>query len=306
MKKQVSIVSGPSSSDLANGIAKLMNTEAVPVESRIFSDGECKLTIKARFDERICVIIQSTYPPTDRHLLQTLMIVKKCVDDKAAKVIAVIPYLAYARQDRAFSDGEIISIALVARLLEACGTAHLLTVDIHSERALSYFTIPARNVSSIPLLADYARNVLKLSNPLIVSPDYGGITRAAEFARLLNTDMIYFEKSRDLSTGEVIIKNENDTHEFKKKLEGRDVLLIDDMISSGSTIAKACDFIKKNGANKVHALCVHALLGNDMAQKMKNAGIQDIIATNSIPNEFARVDLSPLLLDTLNKIIRYL
>jgi ribose-phosphate pyrophosphokinase len=169
---------------------------------------------------------------------------------------------------------------------------------------LSYFTIPVKNISSIPLLADYARDVLKLSNPLIVSPDFGGITRAAEFARLLKTDMIYFEKSRDLSTGEVIIKNEKHTHEYKKKLEGRDVLLIDDMISSGRTIAKACDFIKKNGANKVHALCVHALLGTGIAQRMKTSGIQDIIATNSIPNEFARVDLSPLLLDTLNKIIR--
>jgi len=297
-------VSGPSSSDLANRIAKLMHTEAVPVESRIFSDGECKLTIKARFDERVCVIIQSTYPPTDRHLLQTLMIVKKCVDDKAARVIVVIPYLGYARQDRAFSDGEIISIALVARLLEACGTAHLLTVDIHSERALSYFTIPVKSISSIPLLADYSRNVLKLNNPLIVSPDYGGIIRAAEFARLLKTDMIYFEKSRDLSTGEVIIKDEKYTREFKKKLEGRDVLLIDDMISSGNTIAKACDLIKKNGANKVHVVCVHALLESGIAQKMKRAGIQDIIATNSIPNEFARVDLSPLLSDTLDKIIR--
>ena len=173
-------MSGPSSSDLANRIARDMGsyiTDVVPVDVRIFSDGESKIRISKDVQGKNCVVVQSTYPPTDTHIIQALMILKKCNDDNASGVCAVIPYMAYARQDRAFSEGEVVSIELVAKLFESVGTNHLLTVDIHSFRALSYFKIDAKNVSSIPLLADYATDKLNLK-PLIVSPDKGGAEKS--------------------------------------------------------------------------------------------------------------------------------
>lgn len=149
-------------------------------------------------------------PPTDRHLLQALMLIKNCTDNKAANIIVIIPYMAYARQDKAFLEGEVVSMALVAKLLEVCGAKQFITVDIHSRLALSYFTISASDLSPIPLLANYhITNMLKRGDnnnvPLIVSPDYGGIPRAQEFSRILKTNMIALKKIRDRKTAQIFI-----------------------------------------------------------------------------------------------------
>jgi ribose-phosphate pyrophosphokinase len=219
--------------------------------------------------------------------MQALMIAKKCVDDGARDICAVIPYLAYARQDKAFLEGEIASVALVAKMLKAAGVRRLVTVDIHSRLAMSYFE-DMQNVSSIPLLAEHAMSKMKLHRPIAVSPDAGGADRAGEFAKMIKTDMVALKKSRDRNTGEVSVEEKLDTN-----IAGRDAILIDDMISSGGSIVKAAEVLRKNGAGKVYAMCAHALLVGDAAQKIKAAGVQDIIATNSIPGEYAKVDLSP-------------
>ncbi|AFU59257.1 ribose-phosphate pyrophosphokinase [Candidatus Nitrososphaera gargensis Ga9.2] len=290
---EISIITGPASSDLADKIAKKLDAQMVAAELRIFSDGESKIKMAGRADKKNCVIVQSTYPPTDTHLMQTLMLAKKCSDDGALDVCAVIPYLAYARQDRAFLEGEVVSIALVAKLLEAAGVRHVITVDIHSQLAMSHFA-SIQNVSSIPLLAEYASRIMKLHRLVAVSPDAGGTDRVKEFARLLKTDTIALKKSRDRTTGEVTIEEKLDLD-----VSGRDTILVDDMISSGESIVKAVGVLRRNGAGKVYAMCAHALLIGDAAQKIKQAGVQDIIATNSIPGEYARVDLSPAIAEAV-------
>ncbi len=290
---EISIITGPASSDLADKIAKKLDAQMVAAELRIFSDGESKIKMAGRADKKNCVIVQSTYPPTDTHLMQTLMLAKKCSDDGALDVCAVIPYLAYARQDRAFLEGEVVSIALVAKLLEAAGVRHVITVDIHSQLAMSHFA-SIQNVSSIPLLAEYASRIMKLHRLVAVSPDAGGTDRVKEFARLLKTDTIALKKSRDRTTGEVTIEEKLDLD-----VSGRDTILVDDMISSGESIVKAAGVLRRNGAGKVYAMCAHALLIGDAAQKIKQAGVQDIIATNSIPGEYARVDLSPAIAEAV-------
>ncbi len=259
-------------------------------ELRVFSDGESR--IKMGRTGKNCVIVQSTYPPTDTHLMQALMLSKKCVDDGARDVCAVISYLAYARQDRAFLEGEVVSIALVAKLLEAAGVRHVITVDIHSQLAMSHFA-SVQNVSSIPLLADHASR-MKLHRPVAVSPDAGGVDRAKEFAKRLTTDFVALKKSRDRTTGEVTVDEGLDID-----VSSRDAILVDDMISSGVSIVKAAEFLRKKGAGKVYAMCAHALLIGDAAQKIKTAGVQDIIATNSVPGEYAKVDLSPAIAEAV-------
>jgi ribose-phosphate pyrophosphokinase len=283
---ELTVVAGPSSPELAARVAAHLDAALVQVELKVFSDGESKIRLSGPVGER-CVIVQSTSPPTDSHLLQTMMMARKCAD-AGASVCAVIPYLAYARQDKAFLEGEVVSIALVARLLEASGVNSVVTVDIHSQAALAHFA-RIKNISSIPLLAQHAAG-MNLSRPIAVSPDAGGAARADEFARLLKTDSVALKKTRDRTTGEVTVDAN-----VGADVSGRDAILVDDMISSGGSIVKAAEVLKKAGAGKIYAMCAHALLVGDAASKIKAAGVQDIVATNSIPGKYASVDLSKAL-----------
>jgi len=276
---------------MAEKIAKRLGAQLVPAELRVFSDGESKIKM-GRAGKR-CVIVQSTHPPVDTHLMQAMMMARKCANDGASNVSAVIPYLAYARQDRAFLDGEAVSIALVAKLLAAAGVDHVVTVDIHSKLAMSHFA-SIQNISSIPLLADYAAAKMKLHSPIVVSPDAGGADRAKEFAQHLKTDMVALKKSRDRTSGEVTVDERLDAN-----VSGRDAILVDDMISSGGSIVKAAEVLHKKGAGKVYAMCAHALLIGDASKKIKAAGVQDVIATNSVPGEYSRVDMSPPIADAI-------
>ena len=296
--KDVSIIAGPSSVDLATAIAKHLDAELVPVDLRIFPDGESKIKMR-RVDKDYCIVVQSTYPPTDRHLLQALMMIKRCSEDGAANVCAVMPYMAYSRQDRAFLDGEVVSMALVAKLIETVGTKRLITVDIHSPASLSYFTIDTQNISAVGLLADYAAVKIKPNAPIVVSPDMGGAKRAVKFARMLGTDMVALKKSRDKDTAEVIIEEK----ELNSSVVGRDLILLDDMISTGESIVEACRFLRRYKPNKIYAICTHALLIGDATTRIKAAGVEEIISTNSVPGINAKVDLAPLITTKLKAII---
>jgi len=283
------VIAGPASPDLADRVAKGLGAHLVATELRVFSDGESKIKIDKM--GKNCVIVQSTYPPADTHLMQALMMAIRCADG-AHDVCAVIPYLAYARQDRAFLEGEVVSIALVAKLLQSAGVRHVITVDIHSKLAMSHFA-SVQNVSSIPLLAEYASRMM-LCRPIAVSPDAGGADRAKEFAKHSKIDALVLKKSRDRTTGEVKVDEKLDID-----VSGRDALLVDDMISSGGSMVKAAEVLHNRGAGKVYAMCAHALLIGDAAQKIKAAGVQDIIATNSVPGEYAKVDLSPAIVEVV-------
>jgi len=296
--KDVSIIAGPSSLDLATAIAKDLDAELVPVDLRIFPDGESKIKMK-KTDKDYCIVVQSTYPPTDRHLLQALMMLKRCSEDGAANVCAVMPYMAYSRQDRAFLDGEVVSMALVAKLIETVGTKRLITVDIHSPASLSYFTIETQNISAVDLLADYAAVKIKPTAPIVISPDMGGAKRAAEFAKMLGTDMVSLTKSRDKNTAEVFIEEK----ELNSNVAGRDLILLDDMISTGESIVEACRFLRRYKPNKIYAICSHALLIGDATTRIKAAGVEEIISTNSVPGTNAKVDLTPLISTQLKAII---
>jgi ribose-phosphate pyrophosphokinase len=280
---EISVVAGPASSDLANNIAMRLEAQLTVASLRIFSDGES--SIKLGKVGKNCVIVQSTHPPTDTHLIQLLMMAKKCTDNGAQHMCAVVPYLCYARQDRVFLEGEVVSIDLVAKLFKTVGVKHIITLDIHSQRAMSYFT-SIQNVSSVPLLADYASK-MKLHDPIAVSPDAGGANRAMEFARHLDIDVLALKKYRDRATGEVTVDEKLDMDISK-----RDVILIDDIISSGGSIIKAAEVLHKKGVGRIFAMCAHALLIREAAQKIKSAGVQDIISTNSVPGEYSKVELS--------------
>lgn len=289
------MLGGPASVELASRVSKELKANLIIPELRVFSDGESKIRFPAVGGT--CVIVQSTYPPTDTHLLQAMMIAKKCADDGAVEICAVVPYLAYARQDRPFLDGELATISLVANLLSAAGVKSVITVDMHSQLGMSLFSsVEISNVSSVPLLADHAKG-MKLNDPIAVSPDAGGAQRVSDFAKRIGSDYLVLKKSRNRATGEVTVEDPD------FDIKGRDAVLVDDIISSGGSIIAAAESLRRKGANRVYAMCAHALLLGDAAEKIAKAGVNDIVATNSIPNQYAKVDLSHVISDLLT--VRY-
>jgi ribose-phosphate pyrophosphokinase len=290
------IVAGPSSAELAEKIASYLKSEIITVNTQLFSDGECKIrmpNVKGKY----CVVVQSLYPPTDRHILQALMIIKKCRDDNADNIYYLAPYMAYARQDRAFLEGEFPSMSLIAKLFESVGARRMITLDIHNLSALRYFSIEVENMSSIPLFADYVKTNMHLHEPLVVSPDLGGRKRVEELSKILGIDFLVLDKVRDKYSGEVSINSK----EIRDVAVGRDILILDDIISTGSSIIKATEILRKNGSGKIYAMCSHSLINENNIRRILDAGVQDIISTNSIPNPFAKVDISPSLASDISK-----
>jgi ribose-phosphate pyrophosphokinase len=194
--------------------------------------------------------------------------------------------MGYARQDREFLPGEIVTMKVLAKLFKGAGASKIIAVDIHSLIGLKYFSIKTENVTAIPDLVKYFKN-LRLKNPLIVSPDQGGKERAKEFAKELDSDYIALEKIRDRKTGKVKIKTKN-----LSEVENRDLILVDDMISTGGSIIKATQFLKKQKSKRIYVACTHGLLMNNAEKKIRKAGVTSIISTNTIPGKTSKVDIS--------------
>ena len=287
MLNNFTVISGKASEDLAKKIATKMKGKYLKSELRIFPDGESKITLTGKLKNGKIVVVQSTYPPVDSNLIQALSLVSKA-RKYSSQVYAVIPYLGYARQDKEFLPGEVITMSLVANMFKAAGATKVIVVDIHSKMALNHFKIPAKNVSAISELVKYFKKS-KLKNPLVVSPDLGGITRARDFAKLLGTKFIALKKHRDRKTGKIEIRSAN-----QKQVKGRDLILVDDMISTGGSIVKAAEFLKKQKCRNIYAACTHALLMGDAEIRIRKAGVSKIISTNTIPGRTSVVDVSPV------------
>jgi len=282
---KISVISGKSSEELAKKLSKKLKANLVKSEVRVFPDGESKITLKGNLSKRKSIVVQSIYPPVDTNLVQALSLISKA-KETSSEVIAVIPYMGYARQDREFLPGEIITMKVLAKLFKGVGASKIIAVDIHSVIGLKHFTIKSKNVTAIPDLVKYFKK-LSLKNALVVSPDQGGKNRAKEFAKEFESKYIVLEKKRDKKTGKVQIKTKN-----SDTVVGRDLILVDDMISTGGSIIKATQFLKKQKCKRVYVACTHALLMNDAEKKIRKAGVTSIVSTNTIPGKTSVVDVS--------------
>jgi len=287
LAKEWVVAAGPASLDLGASLSASLGAPLAKLTTIDFPDGESKIRIEGDLRNKSVIIVQSTYPPIDKHLLQLLLIAHK-LSEEGAEVSAVIPYLCYARQDKEFLKGEIISLGVISHLMRSVGIKRAVTVDIHSVQGMGLFSFPMYSVSAIPLLAEYISSNYKLSNPIAVSPDLGSSNRVEAFAAVLNCEHIALKKTRDRITGEV------KTEEKDLKLSGRDALIIDDMISTGGSVEKCAQLMKRHGAEKVIAACSHALLVGGAVERLEAAGVDDIIAANTIPSKYSRVDVTPL------------
>ncbi len=284
MLSKISVISGKASEDLARKLARKIKANLVKSQVRVFADGESKITLSGKLSKRKTIVVQSIYPPVDTNLIQALSLISKA-KEKSPEVTAVIPYMGYARQDREFLPGEIVTMKVLGKLFRGAGASKIIAVDIHSTIGLKHFTIKTKNVTAIPDLVKYFKK-LSLKNPLVVSPDQGGKDRAKEFGTEFGTEYIALEKKRDRKTGKVQIKTKN------TDVVGRDLILVDDMISTGGSIVKATQFLKKQKCRRVYVACTHALLMDDAEKKIKKAGVTRIVSTNTIPSKTSIVDVS--------------
>ena len=285
---ELSVIAGKSSEDVARKLSRKIKADFVKSQIRVFADGESKITLSGKISKKKSIVVQSIYPPVDTNLIQVLSLISKA-KEISSEVIAVIPYMGYARQDREFLPGEIVTMKVLGKLFKGVGASKIIAVDIHSMIGFRYFSIKTENISAIPELVQYFKK-LSLKNPLVVSPDQGGKERAKEFADALGSEYIALEKKRDRKSGKVQIKTKN-----LDEVANRDLILVDDMISTGGSIVKATQFLKKQKCKKVYVACTHALLMNNAEKRIKKAGVTKIISANTIPGKTSIVDISKII-----------
>ncbi len=283
------IISGPASKDLAERISAITGFANVPVAFKVFPDGESYVRLETSVHGEDVAIVQTTCPPAqDARLFQLAFMADAAKRGGAAKVTAVVPYLAYARQDKMFLAGEGISVETVSRVLKAAGIDRLITVNIHSEHTLQNFPFPAKTVSAIPLLAEYFVNK-GFKGAFAISPDKGAMYIANQAKSILSGDAGYLEKQRDRYTGQT---KQTATH---LNVKNQTVIIFDDIISTGGTIVGAAKILREQGAKHVFCACVHGLLIEDAEKRILEAGVEEIVGTDSVPSSVSKVSLAPLL-----------
>ena len=278
------VIGGPASQTQARELAEELNLEYVPVEHKLFPDGESYLRIAADLKGKAVLLCQGTHPPQDRHLLQLLMIAKTVKESGASRLVAVVPYLAYARQDREFLQGEVVSIKVVLDSMRFAGVDVLLTVNPHSPWALTSEGLEAVSVDVTRFLA---RKVAELLGPfhLVGSPGKKGRSMAESAAEEIGAEPFHLISSRDPVTGQVSVKTEG------ADAAGKRVLLVDDIVSTGGTMVGAVKELLGLGAREVVVSCVHGLFVGDAAERLVRAGASGVISTDTVPTEHSKVSV---------------
>ncbi|MHA2037304.1 MAG: ribose-phosphate diphosphokinase [Promethearchaeota archaeon] len=295
------LIAGPSSQILGVRIAQELGIEAINTETKLFPDGENYVRINIEDEtliaEKEVIIVQSTGPSSNgnqnNRLMELFMMIDSVKRMGAKSIIVVAPYLAYARQDKVFRPGESLFANVVFRFINSLGIDELYTVDIHAQHVLKECTCKTVNIDSMKLLADYIKSK-GAGDIVVVSPDKGAIERSKAFARHFgeNVPVKVFEKTRDLKTGEIKMSGE-------LSLEGKNVVIADDIIATGGTMATAIKLARESGANKIYAVATHALLLDQAKYRILKAGADEIIGTDSIDNEACKVSLSKIIADYL-------
>ncbi|NHV11724.1 MAG: ribose-phosphate diphosphokinase [Candidatus Verstraetearchaeota archaeon] len=287
---------GPSSQGLGRRLSTLLSLDVVNFEWKIFPDGESYFRLLSKVDDSV-VLVHSLTPPQDKRVVELFFLLKLLRDYMAKDIILVIPYLAYMRQDKRFLDGEMVSVEVLADLLKTYDIDRYVFVDVHSGEVLKFFGNRAMEVSAFPLIGDFLSKY-PLVNPIVIAPDAKAFKYAETVAKIIGAESDYVVKRRDRSSGAV----ESELKEFN--VGGRDVILVDDIISTGGTMINAIKILKEHGANRVFACCTHGLFIGNAVINMFNAGVYDVISTDTIESYYSRVSVAPVIASAIKSIIK--
>ncbi len=300
------LFTGNANPALAQEVASHLGIELGAATVSRFSDGEVTVEINQNVRARDIFILQSTCAPTNENLMELLIMVDAHKRASAGNISAVIPYYGYARQDRRPRSSRVpISAKVVANLLQTVGVNRVLTMDLHADQIQGFFDIPVDNIYASPVLLGDLRKK-NYENLMVVSPDVGGVVRARAFAKQLDCDLAIIDKRRPKA-------NVSEVMNIIGEVEGRNCIIMDDMIDTAGTLVKAAEVLKERGAKKVYAYCTHAIFSGPAIERIsQGSALDEVVVTNTIPlsdaakacSKIRQLSVAPLIAETLQRISR--
>jgi ribose-phosphate pyrophosphokinase len=299
------VFTGNANPALAEEIATHLGIAIGAAKVDRFSDGEVTVEVNTNVRARDVFVVQSTCAPTNENLMELLIMVDALKRASAERITAVIPYFGYARQDRRPRSTRVpISAKVVANLLETVGVQRVLTMDLHADQIQGFFDIPVDNIYASPVLLGDLRQK-NYDNLIVVSPDVGGVVRARALAKQLDTDLAIIDKRRPRA-------NVSEVMHVIGDIEGRNCVIMDDMIDTAGTLVKAAEVLKERGARHVYAYCTHPIFSGPAIERIAGSALDEVVVTNTIPlsdaaRECAKIRqlaVGPLIAETIQRIAK--
>ncbi|MCD6223392.1 MAG: ribose-phosphate pyrophosphokinase [Deltaproteobacteria bacterium] len=271
---KMKLITGNGNRELAEEISGYLNIPLTPTTVNSFSDGEINVRIEESVRGDDIYVIQSLSHPVNKNIVEMLIIIDALKRASSGSIVAVMPYYAYARQDRKVEPRVPITAKLIADLITVAGANKILCMDLHVGQIQGFFNIPVDHLYAFPVILDYIKSNM-LDNVVIVSPDAGGVERARSYARKLNTSLAIIDKRRpEPNVSEVL----HVIGEVKDKI----AIIVDDMVDTGGTLINASEALKKAGAKRIYACCTHPILSGNAVKKIESSSIEKLIVTNTI------------------------
>ena len=302
--KDLKVFTGRAHPQLAEAVAKELGIELVPTTARDFANGE----IFIRFEESVrgadCFVMQSHAQPLNKWLMEQLIMIDALKRGSAKRITAILPFYPYARQDKKHRGREPISARLIADLLTTAGADRIVSVDLHTDQIQGFFDGPVDHMHAMPILVDYIKSKYSLDNLVVVSPDAGRVKTAEKWANMLgDAPMAFVHKTRDIDAANKVVSNR-----VVGEVDGKDCILLDDMIDTGGTIAGAVGVLKEAGAKSVVIACTHGVFSDPARERLNECGAEEIITTDTLPQNtegwknLTVLSIAPLLAKTIHEI----
>lgn len=274
---QIKLFSGNANRLLAEAIAQYVGVQLGQANIARFADGEVNVQILENVRGVDCYVIQPTCRPVNENIVELLIMLDALRRASAGRITAVIPYFGYARADRKTEPRVPISAKLLANLITVAGANRVITIDLHAAQIQGFFDIPLDHLFAAPVFLDYlSTKTMKTSNLVVVSPDVGGVERARAFAKRLDSGLVIIDKRRPRP-------NEASVYNVIGDVEGKTAVILDDMIDTGGTLTKVADEIKRQGAVRVLAACVHGVLSGAALDRVAGSALEELLLTDTIP-----------------------
>lgn len=292
------IIAGSASPQLAKNISLQLNVPIVDCEINSFANGEKRIKVANEVKNEEVLLVQSFYQPVDERIIETTLIIDALERLGAREISLFIPWFGYSFQDKVFLPGEPLSAKVIAKIIESTCIKRVYLLDLHNISIPGFFSIPTYHISAMGEFVKHIGEHFDLSKSIVVSPDFGGLKRARQFANELHLDLAGVDKKRDLKTGQVTM------NKLDGDVKGKTVFIFDDAILSGQTVVEVAKILKDNGAKEIHFLATHGVFTGNALENLENSLVDSVTITNSIerPEQYKKItvlDVSKILVDNL-------